>query len=230
MSYKTPHHAHEYIKAAALLVIHQYRLAFMGSKTPKWKKKFLLARREMDFHARVAAHFGANATLGAQGSSVIDIQVPAPLLNVEVKYLRKKPKSNQPANSHRDVYKDWNWLLGLSSAGNSFKASCWLVFLPSKELFEFDTCFTIPKKVGGKNPGRRNYAPFVELVEPTAANPRKLKWISGAWERDVLLYNKSKYVRRQIIGSPDHAVWAIIYSRLGTVPPHLEHLPECSYE
>lgn len=236
MSYKTPHTAHEYMKAAALAVVHQYVLGLRGATTAGLRD-VLLARREIDFNSRLGLFFGPEASISAQGVSGHDLILKSPILKVEIKYLRlnQKPTGAQPVNSYKDVKKDWDWLLGLSSNGNVFRQSAWVVFLPSTKLFSFHDCFRIPKnyQIQGQFPAAA-YAPFVEFATPKPTNPHELQYTTVKnWERDALLQKQGSkvLVRREIVGNIEHPVWSLVFSRVGSkaVGNELRNLPRHVY-
>lgn len=234
MSYKTPHTAHEYMKAAALAVVHQYVLAVRGL-APAGQKNLLLARREIDFNSRLALFFGPEAMISAQGVSGHDLTLDSPKLKVEIKYLRPNQTKTHPVNSYEDVKKDWDWLLGLSSNGNVFRQSAWVVFLPSTKVFSFHKCFHVPKKyqIHGEFPAEV-YAPFFDLATPNPANPKELHYTTFKdWERDALLQRQGSkvLVRREIVGNIEHPVWCIVYSRVGskTAGNELQRLEKLVY-
>lgn len=219
MSYKTPHHAREFMKAAALAIVHQYVLAFRG-KQPPVVSDLLLRKKEIDFNARLALFFGPEASISAQGVKDVDLHLQTPILEVELKYLRRKVKVNQPVNTWPGVMKDWRWLVGLKNEnGNVFRQSAWVVFLPSRRLFAFHSNFQVPGKhhINGQIPVP-TYAPFCQLVSPNPAALTELQYISGKWERDALLRRTGTklLVRREILGNPDHPIWCLIFSRVGT--------------
>lgn len=229
MSYSTPHHAHEYMKAAALAVVHDYVLACRG-KTAATVPAFLLKRREIDFNARLAHLFGPEASIGAQGVSARDLRVGSPLLEVELKYLRRKAKSDQPVNAWKDVIKDWNWLLGLTNTSGCFKRSCWVLVLPSVTHFDFHLNFQVPQARQSNGIVEADYAPFLEIVGPTgsATAGYKLTYKTPPPRADFLLQVQGSKVRvrRQIIGFPTDPIWCMVFSRVGDKEYKvLQHLP-----
>jgi len=233
MSYKTPHHAREFMKAAALAVVHQYVLAFRG-KQPPIVTQLLLRKKEIDFNSRLALFFGPEASISAQGVKGVDLHLEAPILEVELKYLRRKSTQNQPVNSWTQVMKDWRWLLDRTNEnGNIFRQSAWVVFLPSTKLFTFHSNFQVEGKqlVNGQIVDA-DYAPFRKLVAPNPAAPTELQYAAEKWERDVLLHKTGTklLVRREIVGNPAHPVWCLIFSRVGTNEHEtLQGLPEYDY-
>ncbi len=222
MGYVTPHHAHEFMKAIALQVIHDYFLHFQRRDVDE-RKAILLSKREIDLHAMVLRFFGPEAALNAQGVAGIDLAVNTPRLDVEFKYLRKKLGQNQPVNSYADVMKDWNWLLNLvDERKRVFKRSCWVVFMPSIELFDFHSNFQVPgaqRRNGWKD---KAFAPFVDMVESDGLSRLKYKktqWYIEHKQRDVVLVDQAtgKKVRRQLVGYPLNPLWCIIYSQVGVL-------------
>lgn len=230
MSYTTPHHANEFMKAAALAVVHQMVLACQRRQR-QWKADFLRGKKEIDFNARLALFFGVEAYISAQGSDGKDLHIKSPILTVELKYLRPKPTQDHPQNSWDAVIgKDWEWLLRLKNVGDAFKKSAFVVFLPGTHLFPFHFNFQVPKKHFNGQLRERDYAPFLHLVTANPAAPRELNYSpSAAWERDVLLWRQGSKVRirRQIVGDPEDPVWCLIFSRVGDIGgTPLEHLTE----
>jgi hypothetical protein len=231
MSYATPHHAHEYMKAAALAVVHQFALACQR-KQPAEKQSLLLKKREIDFNSRLAMFFGAEASISAQGVSESDLLISSPTLEVELKYCRPKNTLLQPVNHWNQVIgKDWDWLLKLNASGEVFKKTAWVVFFPSIDIFTCHQCFQIPgiRHVNGQIV-ERDYAPFTQLVTPDPADATRLTYNRHVWERDVVLRRVGVgapiRVRRQIIGFREQPVWALIFSRLGhQAATALQHLP-----
>lgn len=233
MSYTTPHHAHEFMKAASLAVVHEMVLACQR-RPQEWKLEFLRGKKEIDFNARLGLFFGVESYISAQGSDGKDLIIESPTMRVELKYLRPKPTSNSPQNTWDDVIgKDWHWLMGLKNAGEAFKKSAFIAFLPGTTNFRFHLCFQVPKKQFHQQLHERDYAPFVKLVTPNATAPRELEYTPHAgWERDVLLWKRGSKlrVRRQIVGHPEDPVWCLIFSRVGDVGgTPLENLPEYDY-
>lgn len=207
------------MKAVVLQVIHDFIL-HCQRRSEADKKSFLISKREIDLHAMVLRFFGPEASLYAQGVAGIDLAVTTPRVDVEFKYLRKKPSQDQPVNDYDAVMKDWKWLCDLvNENGRVFKQSCWVVFIPSIDLFDFHLSFQVPAAKRPNGWANKLYAPFVDLVEPQGAD--KLKYKTTAWgtesgQRDVLLVTASgKLVRRQIVGNPKHPLWCLIYSRVG---------------
>lgn len=229
MSYATPHSAHEFMKAAAIAVVHHYYLA-LRPKTKTIKSQILIEKGEIDFNSRLALFFGPEASISAQGKKGVDLHLESPILDVELKYLRKKPRQNQPVNSWAGVMKDWRWLMGLvNENGNVFRQSAWVVILPSVELFDFHSDFQVPgNQQQNQQIPKATFAPFVELVEPDPVSPGHLRYCQGKWGRDVLLQKAGTKVliRREIVGNPKHPVWCMIFSRVGSkLAKSLEQLP-----
>ncbi len=233
MSYDTPHHAHEFMKAAALGVVHQFVLACQR-KQVREKQSLLRSKREIDFNSRLSLFFGPEASISAQGVSDSDLRIKSPVLEIELKYLRPKPRQNQPVNSWNQVIgKDWKWLLDLTNGGGVFKKTAFVVFLPSISVFAFHSNFQVPRRTGTGQIKERDYAPFHKLVEPNPQSPRKLQYAPQPWERDVLLKRKGTKVRvrRQIVGRPENPIWGLIFSRVGSkLRTTLKHLPEFELE
>lgn len=235
MSYATPHHAHEFMKAAALAVVHQFALACQRKQTAE-KKALLLKKREIDFNARLGMFFGPEASISAQGVKDSDLRIKAPVLEVELKYCRPNEAETQPVNHWRQVIeKDWRWLLALTASGEVFKKSGWVVFFPSVDLFTLHQCFQIPnnRTVNGQL-APRDYAPFTQMVMPMAGHPSRLQYRPAAWERDVLLRRAAVgspiRVRRQMIGNREQPIWGVIFSRVGTLAyQQLQHLPSYDF-
>jgi hypothetical protein len=235
MSYATPHHAHEFMKAAGLAVVHQFALACQRRQIEE-KKDLLLRTREIYFNAQLAMFFGPEASISAQGTKGSDLRIKSPTIEAELKYCRPNKAQTQPVNSWSQVIdKDWNWLLRINAAGDAFKKSVLVVFFPSVNLFEFHQCFQIP--TGRLQNGQlqvANYAPFVRLVSPMAQHPTRLEYTHQPWERDVVLRRAGVgapiRVRRQMIGARNQPVWALVFSRVGSVAIRaLEHLPEYEF-
>ncbi len=216
MSYKTPHHAHEFLKAACMTIVHEYTLACQR-KTEDERRKIVLLKREVDLQSRLVVHFGPEASLAAQGTSALDLSISSPIIRAEVKYLRRKPDGKQPVNlwnAKKGVRHDWEWLLNLSSAGEAFKKTCLVFFLPSKSFLEFHEVCDL--KPAGTSYIPMDYAPFVRLVRPDSANKLKLVYRDKS-PTDLLIRMGGKViVRRQMIGFPSQPIWALVYSRVGT--------------
>jgi hypothetical protein len=214
------------MKAASLAIVHQYFLAYR-QKTIAQKQELLLARREIDFNSSLALFFGPEASISAQGVSSIDLELSNPILKVEIKYLRRNKTTTQPVNKHTGVMKDWNWLLRRSSQGFEFKQCSWVVFLPSKDIFDFHSNFQVPQ--GGANgpPAVSSYAPFLGLVRPDPIAQTQLAYRSGTFPREAILRrtNPAARVYREVVGNPSHPVWCLIFSRMGTnAVAALDHL------
>ena len=226
LSYVTPHHAHEFCKAVMLQIVHDHVLACQR-RNQSDIKKLLLSKREVDFQACFSRFFGPEASLRAQGVSGIDIRVESPILNVEVKYLRKKPGSDQPVNVWGDVMKDWDWLLSFSNSGDSFKKSAWIVLLPAIDQFEFHMNFQVPKKEQKSGLQPKHFAPFIGIVEVDPVTPSRLRYTSGGHRDAVLKQSGTKIaVRRQSIGDQKDPIWGLTFSRLGSnALKELSHLP-----
>jgi hypothetical protein len=230
MSYTTPHHAHEFMKAAALGVVHTFVLACQRKMIAE-KRALLLRKREIDFNSALALYFGPEASISAQGVKDSDLRIKSPTLEVEIKYCRPNPLQAQPANPWDQVIgKDWKWLLNLKAPGDTFKKTAWVIFLPSVELFDFSSCFQVPKKNAPLgSPPLSTFAPFVGLVGPSATKPRQLEYLARPWPPDAILQRQGVgapiRVRRQIIGDPKHPIWALVLSRLNpTTAAKLNHL------
>ena len=220
------------MKAAALAIVHQYVLAFRG-KQRSVVRELLLRKKEIDFNARLALFFGPEASISAQGVKDVDLHLNTPILRVELKYLRLNTKEKQPVNHWSGVMKDWRWLIGHKNEnGNVFRQSAWVVFLPSKTLFAFHSNFQVPGKrlVNGQIIDA-DYAPFLKLVAPISTDQTKLQYEAGKWARDVLLRKaRTKLlVRREIVGNPDHPIWCLVFSRVGTKQHKALH-PQPVYE
>jgi hypothetical protein len=220
MSYSTPHTAHEFMKAAALGVVHQYHMA-LRTKQAAIRTQVLVKKAEIDFNSRLALYFGPEASISAQGKRGLDLHLKAPVLDVEVKYLRRLEKKNQPVNKWPGVMKDWKWLLALSNENNNvFRQSAWVVFLPSIDLFPFHSNFQVPgTQLLNQVIPDPAFAPFLKIAEPDPNQPTQLRYCQVAFDRDVLLTTgttKPKQVRRELVGNPKHSVWALVYSRVGT--------------
>jgi hypothetical protein len=235
MSYATPHHAHEFMKAAALAVVHQFVLACQRKQTVE-KKDLLLRKREIDFNARLAMFFGPEASISAQGVKDSDLRIKSPTIEAELKYCRPNKAQTQPINSWSKVIdKDWKWLVKLNAAGEAFKKSAWVVFFPSVDLFDFHQCFQIP--TGRLQNGQlqlRDYAPFAGLVSPMVQHPSRLEYTQQPWERDVVLRRAGVgapiRVRRQMIGNRNQPIWGLVFSRVGSVAIRaLQHLSEYGF-
>jgi hypothetical protein len=231
MSYSTPHHAHEFMKAAALGIVHQFALSCQRKQTGE-KITLLLRKREIDFNSRLGMFFGPEASISAQGVKDSDLRIKSPILEVELKYCRPNAQRTQPINHWNQVIdKDWKWLLALTAAGEVFKKSAWVVFFPSTDLFTFHQCFQIPQKrlVNGHLLDR-DYAPFTLIATPIPTHPTRLQYTGQTWERDVILRRAAVgapiRVRRQIIGNCKQPIWGFIFSRVGTIANRqLQHLP-----
>lgn len=235
MSYSTPHHAHEFMKAAALAVVHQFVLACQRKQGAE-KRDLLLRKREIDFNARLAMFFGPEASISAQGVKDSDLLIKSPTLEVELKYCRPNANLLQPVNGWTQVIeKDWLWLLRFTAAGDGFKKSAFMVFLPSVELFDFHQCFQVPQsRMQNGLLVPRDYAPFIKLVAPSISHPSRLEYTQQPWERDALLWRSSVgapvRVRRQIVGHPKQPIWALVCSRIGhKAAKALSHLPEYEF-
>ena len=121
----------------------------------------------------------------------------------------------QPVNSwtgRKGIQHDWHWLLSLHNAGNEFKKSCLVFFLPGREILEFYQVCRIPKN--SSQYGEIDYAPFVRLVKPN--NAGRLVY-SNVPARDLFIrFSQGRLiVRRQMVGSPRFPVWALLFSRVG---------------
>jgi hypothetical protein len=220
------------MKAAALAVVHHFVHACQRKQTAE-KRALLLRKREIDFNARLALFFGAEASISAQGVADSDLRIASPVLVVELKYCRPNQAGAQPVNSWTQVIgRDWNqWLLALHASGQMFKKSAWVVFLPSVDLFTFHQCFQVPhSRLHNGGIRIRDYAPFLSMVEPMPGHPSRLRYTAAEWQRDVLLQRAAVgapiRVRRQMIGGRQQPIWALIFSRVGTAAAqHLDHLP-----
>lgn len=217
MSYSTPHHAHEYLKSACLSVVHEYTLACQR-KSMKERRKIVLLKREIDLCARLALHFGPEAGLAAQGTSDLDLVISSPTLRAEVKFLRRKPDGKQPINlwnAKKGVKHDWDWFLALRNTGDTFKKTCLVFFLPGQSLLPFHEICNL--RSAGAVYVKADYAPFVRLVRPDKNNPKRLIY-QTKYPHDLLIRMGGKViVRRQLVGSLASPIWALIYSRVGTI-------------
>jgi len=212
--------------------VHHFVHACQRKQTAE-KRALLLRKREIDFNARLALFFGAEASISAQGVADSDLRIASPVLVVELKYCRPNQAQAQPVNSWTQVIgHDWNqWLLALHASGQTFKKSAWVVFLPSVNLFTFHQCFQVPhNRLHNGGVQIRDYAPFISMVHPMPGHPSRLRYTAAEWERDVLLQRAAVgapiRVRRQMIGDRQQPIWALIFSRVGTATAqHLNHLP-----
>lgn len=216
MSYKSPHHAHEFLKAACLTIVHEYTLACQR-KTEAERRKIILSKREVDLQSRLAIHFGPEASLAAQGTSALDLSISSPRIRAEVKYLRRKPGGRQPVNlwnANKGVGHDWRWFLNLSGNGDNFRKTCLVFFFPSKNLLTFDQVCDL--KPAGTSFQRTDYAPFLGLVGPDPKNSALLKYRNKPLQDLLIRLGGKVIVRRQMIGYLSQPIWALIYSRVGT--------------
>jgi hypothetical protein len=216
MSYKTPHHAHEFLKAACLTIVHEYTLACQR-KSQNERRNIVLLKREIDLHSRLAMHFGPEASMAAQGTSALDLSISSPRIRAEVKYLRRKPNTYQPVNlwnGKKGVKHDWEWLLQLKNVGDAFRKTVLVFFLPSKSFLEFHQVCDL--KPVGTSFQKSDYAPFVRLVRRDPSNTSRLIYRDKA-PHDLLIRMGGKViVRRQMIGFTSQPIWALVYSRVGT--------------
>lgn len=216
MSYSTPHHAHEFLKAACISIVHEYTLACQRKSLTE-RRKIVLLKREIDLTARLVLQFGPEAALAAQGTSDLDLVITSPTLRAEVKYLRRKPDGKQPVNlwnAKKGVKHDWDWLLSLKNTGDTFKKTCLVFFLPGQSILQFHEVCDV--KPAGTTFKPADVVPFARLVRPDKTDPRKLVYRSK-YPHDLLIrIGKKVIVRRQVVGSIASPVWALIYSRVGT--------------
>lgn len=216
MSYTSPHSAADFMKAACILVVHEYELACQRKQKAE-RKKLVLGRREIDLNSRLALFFGPEASISAQGTSGHDLRISAPVIHVEIKYLRRNMAGKQPVNpwtGKNGVKKDWNWLLGLKNSNRAFRKSCLVFFLPSQGFLQFHEVCALSASAtpdGG---------PFCGLVTPDPSNAARFIYASAPWERDMLLQidgpTKKRCVRRQVVGNATQPVWALVFCRVGT--------------
>jgi len=226
MSYSTPHHAHEYLKAACLAIVHSYTLAAQRKNSAE-VLRMVCNKREIDFNARLGLFFGPEASLAAQGTSDLDLLISSPTIKAEVKFLRRKADGKQPVNiwgSKKGPKHDWEWLLGLTNEGDAFKKHALVFFVPGQDVISFEEACRI--RPAGTKFTRHDYAPFVNLVKPDPGNPKSLIYTSKP-NRDYLINIGNKCVRRQMVGSLSSPVYALIYSRVGHHEyEHLTHFSE----
>jgi hypothetical protein len=216
MGYTSAHSAHEFMTAACLFINHEYILACRG-KSKEAQKQMVLGKREIDFNSRLALFFGPEASIAAQGTSDKDLIVSSPTIRTEIKYLRRKSSNKQPTNpwsGPKGIKHDWEWLLKQSANGNEFKKMSLVFFLPSKQFLKFHEVCSIAVPSGGYK--KKDYAPFVRLVQPSSKNIKRLAYVSNP-VRDLILNIQGKVkVRRQIVGSLSDPIWALVFSRVGT--------------
>jgi hypothetical protein len=209
MAYTTPHHAREWFSAAALRVCHEYTLLSQYRQNQN-VKSLLEDSKEIDLHWKLAAFFGNSVNIAANGTDEIDVYVRSPRLDAEVKYL--VPGRSQ----HAGVLKDWNWLLGLKNVNEDFTTSAWVVFLPNAGLYEFTECHSVTKPTGTDYAWNdvAMFLPFAEPFMPPAGTMQKLKWRKPIPRLSVMRMQGGKKVRADIVGDPQDAVWAVIYTRV----------------
>lgn len=223
MSYSTPHDAREYLKAACLSVCHDYVLRCQRRKD-RDKVELIAATREIDLCARLASFFGPVAHLAAQGTSDIDLQIDAPTIRAEVKFFKS------PARAWNNYRADWDWLLAANNVGNEFSKRAWILFLPSIDLRRFASCVSVSKSHGSAF-SLNDFAPFSPFVEaiPTASGSSQrlaYKAISSVNRESIIKMPGGKRVRVELVGSQNHPIWAVIYTRVvgkpsvGSLPEH----------
>lgn len=209
MGLLTPHHAREWFLAAALRVCHEYRITAQY-KPKKRAIELLKATLEIDVHAKLAAFFGTTANIFAQGRGDIDVQVWAPTLAAEVKFLVGK------RNAYKDVLWDWDELVKITNVNSKFGQRAWVVFLPKVAWFDFADCQSV-KKPQGKRYNWKTIAPFLPFAEPhirpTWAK-EKLRWRDNPPRLAVIWMPGGKKVRVDVVGNPSDTLWAAVYTRL----------------
>lgn len=209
MGLTTPHHAREWFIAAALRVCHEYRVTSLYK--PKTRAiELLKATLEIDVHAKLACFFGTTSNIFAQGRGDIDVQVWAPTLNAEVKFLINK------RNAYKDVVWDWDELVKFANVNDKFAQRAWVVFLPKTDWFDFADCQSV-KKPTGVHYNWEKIAPFLPFTEPhklpTWAK-EKLKWRGDPARLTVIWMPGGKKVRVDLVGTPSDTLWAAVYSRM----------------
>ncbi len=216
MSYSTPHHGREYLKAACLSVCHDYALRSQR-RAKKDKLELVLQTREIDLCARLASFFGPVAHLAAQGTSDIDLLIDAPTIRAEVKFF------NSPARAWSGYRSDWDWLLSESNVGSEFSKRAWILFLPSIDLRAFTACVSVTKSHGSAF-SLEDFAPFSPFVEavPTASGTSQMlryKPVAVVERESIIKMPGGKQVRAELVGSQTHPIWAVVYTRIAKTPP-----------
>jgi hypothetical protein len=210
MAYQSPHHAREFLFAACLAIVHDY--ALRCQRRPSAERKQLLERtREIDLCARLADFFGPVAHLAAQGTDDIDLTVRGPTIRCEVKYFRP------PAARWVDLQKDWDWLLGVSSANDEFRKRAWVVFWPSAAsgMYRFTNCLSVSKGAGGDSFCLQDYAPFspyAEPVLPKSSRNQRLRFKEPS-RLSIIKMPGGKRVRVDIVGQHTSPLWCAICTR-----------------
>ena len=232
MSYTSPHHAREFVKAAALRVCHDYKLHFLGTTvTPARMRRFLEDTNEVDLQAKVGDYFGMSAHLRAQGAArrpspvrprplpPVDLYVAGPLIHAEIKYFCAPAPKNWGLPA---VNKDWAWLLEGTNAASNIKKKVWVVFWPhaqvppSEGLFPFRKCLSGIPKSHGPAFSLEDIAPFepyVEVVMPPHGTNQRLEFKKPK-RRTILDIPGGKHVLVEIVGSHTDPLWCAVYPRV----------------
>jgi hypothetical protein len=229
MGYNTPHDARDFFKAAAMFTCHQVILRCQRRPTPKLRRQELDEIREIDLCAMTASHFGSSAHLAAQGTDGVDIDIFSPTLRAEVKY----PHGSQAYSSFKKdkngvkrqvgVRRDWDTLLTKTNTGDEFRKFAWIVFWPSVKYYAFTDRLSVGKR--SKHYSREEYAPFLPCAVPAGRrNGEKLVWAAPALREYKLSLAGGKAVQVDIVGSPEHDLWAMVYTRTVFPRPEMDDI------
>jgi len=214
MAYSTPHDVRDFLIAASLRINHDFVIRCQRRAVAD-KKQILESVREIDLCAQLADFFGPVAHLAAQSptAGAIDLEVDGPTIRAEVKYFRP------PARNFSDrIKRDWDWLLSTTNNGKEFDKRAWVVFWPSVsvDMFSFTNCLSVPRSHGAQY-SLADYAPFVSYAEPEMPAKgvnQRLKFKDEVPSSHLIFVPDGKRVRCDIVGSPNHALWCAVYTRV----------------
>ena len=228
MSYTTPHSAHEWFKASALHVCHHFRL--LGLRDNAEQRKAILKRLlEIDLCSKMAAFFGAETYLGAQGNNNRDLEVQSPRLDAEVKYFGPDLKNSWASGN---LQKDWKWLReDLPNA--SYSKAAFVIFWPSTEFYQFTDCVSLPKPAGNQTDYKiETIAPFACFTrgeDRPGAGKQKLVLLetNDVCRRAYIQYRHNATVLFEMVALPTDLIWATIYSRVKRAAPNEDPSTKC---
>ena len=228
MSYPTPHTAHEWFKASALHVCHHFRLLGLRESEEKCRK-ILRRLKEIDLCSQMAAFFGAEIYLGAQGNDNRDLEVRSPRLDAEVKYFG--PDLNHTWSSG-NLQKDWKWLRDdLPNA--SYSRAAFVIFWPSKDLYSFMKCLSLPKPSGEQTDYKKGtiapFSGFTKGEDRPDQGKQKLVFVNDAdvCRRAYIQYRHNVTILYEMVASPNDIVWATVYSRVKRSMPSADPSTKC---
>lgn len=204
--YTTTTSAHYFLRAAALSACHQAAQHCDG-RDEAWVTTYIKGLSEIDHCATMGAFFGKSALLAAQGSKEVDIRVPTPEIQAEVKYVRARKAKWE------DVKKDWAWLLTSTPADREKRA--WFVFFPSTSLVpNFRECISISRGHGAQY-ALNDFEPFIHFVEPEMpanGQNQRLKWKAAHPTEGGITTVAGGQVKFEVIGARTHPVWCVMYT------------------